>query len=357
VIALLLAVAWVLFGSALGQDAAPDLTTIPRGKGLPVNVRIAAYFEDIAGIADNEGKFGATVDLRQVWDDPRLAFPASDAPSGFVEWKGDAADSKLAAIWTPGVALANLVGDPAYELRGVRIYPNGRVELLQRTTGEFASGFDVHRFPFDHQRLSVEIASRRDPDNLVQLDFRQADIDFSRVSDGVAVDGWSIGAVALGRDPQVGWHGKLHARLRAEVAVTRDPWSAFAPIFVPLFASLLIPMLALWLNGVENGEFKVEAFELANVLIGGLFAVIALNFTVNSEWTVLTGDNPVAELFGLNYALLGLSIVINIALMRFNLLTRWFGKHVQDQAFLVLVWALPAVVIIAAGTVLLYARA
>jgi hypothetical protein len=69
----------------------------------------------------------------------------------------------------------------------------------------------------------------------------------------------------------------------AAVQATRDASSAVAPIFVSLLASLLIPLPALWLNAMADGDFRIEAFELANVLIGRLFAVIALNFTVNSS--------------------------------------------------------------------------
>ena len=33
------------------------------------------------------------------------------------------------------------------------------------------------------------------------------------------------------------------------------------------------------MNRIEEGEFQIEAFEQANVIVGGLFAVVALNFT------------------------------------------------------------------------------
>ncbi len=36
----------------------------------------------------------------------------------------------------------------------------GDVELIQRTTGEFAAPFDVGRFPFDTQSLQLQVAMR-----------------------------------------------------------------------------------------------------------------------------------------------------------------------------------------------------
>ena len=131
-----------------------------------------------------------------------------------------------------------------------------------------------------------------------------------------------------------------------------------APIFLPLFASLLIPLMAIYMNRVEDGEFKIEAFELSNIVIGGLFAVIALNFTVNSAYPMLgAADNTVTRLFGLNYLVLGIAAAIIITLFRFNLVQRAFGKYVQEQLYLSIVWAGPLLVLATAIALLLVAMA
>src|SRR5688572_21013674 len=129
-----------------------------------------------------------------------------------------------------------------------------------------------------------------------------------------------------------------------------------ASIFLPLFASLLIPVLAIWLNRVEDGRFQIETFELTNILIGGLFAVIALNFTVNSVFQVLSsGDNPVNRLFALNYLTLGISLLVNVLLFRFQVVGRGLGQYVQEQFYLVLVWAIPLLALTMAASILLVA--
>lgn len=129
-------------------------------------------------------------------------------------------------------------------------------------------------------------------------------------------------------------------------------------IFIPLFASLFIPLLSMWLNKVDDGEFQIEAFELANIIIGGLFAVIALNFTIGAEYPALSAaDNTVARLFGLNYISLATSLVVNLVLFRFNLIGRLFGKYVQEQVYLYLVWALPLLAMSTATAFVLVAMA
>lgn len=340
------------------NPAQADDTSLPLGSGLPVVVRTGVHFLDVDKIDDSGATFDATVDVRWIWDDLRLRYPAAETPSGYQEFRAEAAEAMLQRIWHPEIGLANLVDEPAYQSRGLRIYPNGRVELMTRTKGQFATPFDVERFPFDRQRLAVELVSNREANGQVVLDFRQADLDFGRIAKSLTVDGWKIGAVDFTRQAQEGWHGEQHSRLFAALLVARDPSTVFAPIFIPLFASLLIPLLALWLNRTEpDGEFRVEAFELTNVLIGGLFALIALNFTVNSAYPMLAAGNPVSLLFGLNYVLLAANLAVNILLMRFGLAKRWFGPHVQKEVYAYTVWAMPAAVLVATAAILLWAMA
>lgn len=339
-------------------SAFADDTTLPTGKGLPVIVRTGVYFLDVEKVDDTNGTFDATIDVRLIWDDLRLQYPAAEAPAGFKEYRAEAADQKLTEIWSPQIMIGNLSDDAAFEIRGLRIFPSGKVEWMQRTKGQFTTSFDVTRFPFDKQYLSVDLMSRREPNTKLLLDFRQSELDFSRHAKNISVDGWEIGTVDIRRHTEWGWHGDVHSQVSARLQVLRDPAQSIPPIFIPLFASLLIPLLALWLNQAEkDGEFKVEAFELTNVLIGGLFALIALNFTINSTYPMLAAGNPVSLFFSLNYVVLAANLAINIGLMRFGLVKRWFGPHVQREVYAYTVWALPASVVVASAAILLTAMA
>jgi hypothetical protein len=315
-----------------GKAEAP----MPTSKGLPNVVRAAVQFVDVRGVDENAQTFDATIDLRLRWEDTSLR------GHELIEVSGDAADEALAGIWVPKVELANLEGDPAYRERGVVISRDGSVELIERVRGTFHTPFRVKRFPFDRHMLEVHAVVRGKTLDQVVLDFVQDDVAFSRARDGIEIDGWSPTVVDLARSPVPGFRGQFHAGVVAGLWVERDWTGVLAPVFIPLFSSLLIPLIAIWLNKVEDGEFAVDAFELANVLIGGLFAVIALNFTVNGAYeTVANGDNTATRLFGLNYLTLGLSLVVDIVLFRFNVAKRLFGRWVQEQTFLVLLWAIP----------------
>jgi hypothetical protein len=335
-----------------GQPSTPDLTSLPMGKGLPVMVRAGLYFQSVTAFDDNQSAFTGTVDMRLRWEDPRLRYAAETTPRGFQEYRGPTAEQKLKEIWVPQVAFTNLKGPPSYETTSLRIFPDGWVEVMQRTTGRFTIPIDSGAFPFDKQTLGVEIIVRRETTGEASLVVLQEDIDFSRPAQDLSIDGWTPGLVNIKRNNQPGWYGEFHSGLVVGLNVTRNSRNAVATVFIPLLASLLIPLLAIWMNSTEEGEFKIDTFELGNIIVGGLFAVIALNFTINAAYgSVATGDNTVTRLFGLNYVTLGVGLAIVVLMYRYNVPMRLCGRYVQETMFNYLSWAVP---LLAIGTALAF---
>lgn len=322
-------------------DAAP-LVSVPTGKGLPVVVRAALFFNQIQAFNDNQNTFEATTDLRLSWFDLRLRYPAEEGLNGYKEYRVSAAEAELAKMWTPRIRLVNRVGEPTFSERRLRIFPDGRVETIARTTATYKVPVDLSRFPFDHQSLLIELVVQEDTIETVDLDFSSEDVAFSRVARSVEMDGWMPGLVNLKRELVAGWNGDRYARVLAALDVRRVASSTIATIFIPLFASLLIPFLATWMNRAVDDGFEVEAFELANVIIGGLFAVIALGFTISSAYpNLVSSDNTVSRLLGLNYVALAVGLVITVVFYRYRMPARWFGAYVQEQMFTFLSWAFP----------------
>ncbi len=195
--------------------------------------------------------------------------------------------------------------------------------------------------------LALDLVVREDTTDQVAFDYNQDEVEFSRHARGMKLAGWEPGFVHLKRDLLPGWNGDRYALVSASLDVNRDPTTGIAPIFIPLVASLLIPMLAVWMNKVnEDKGFEVDAFELANIVIGGLFSVIALSFAICSSYGVIAGnDNTVTRLFALNYASLAVALLVVICFFRFNLPQRLFGPYVQEQLFRFLSWAMPVLTI------------
>lgn len=333
-------------------------TTLPTGKGLPLQVRVGVAFIELSAFNENTGTYKATVDVRLRWMDPRLRLPMDKTGTAPMVYRGAEADAQMTKVWVPSVELVNQRDKVTYQSNGLRVYPDGRVELIRRTSAEFTTPFEVERFPFDRQKLRLDIAIRDLTTDAVALVFEQEDIAFSRAAANASLDGWDLGIVTLKSEPLPGWYGATHARLTASLEAARKSGPVAAAIFVPLLASLLIPLLGIALNPSEDGKFQIEPFEFVNLIIGGLFAVIALNFTINSLYQVLSsGDNTITRLFTLNYIALGISLLVNIAIFRFGVVGRLFGRYVQEQFFFFLLWAIPLLVLMTAATLILVAVA
>jgi hypothetical protein len=339
---------WIFFGCFLvtaNAENTLNMKAIPTDMGLPVQVSTGVNFLKIDSVSENDGTFEGVFDINLVWVDQRLKFDKSTAPMGFIAYRNEEASQKLDQIWRPNADIENIVGEPSSEIKDIRIYPDGTVNYLRRIKGKFSTDFDLSSFPYDKQKLEVAIISRAEPSNRVVFDFNEGDLKYSNSSVIPDLTGWDFNRVTLSRDSIEGLRGTKYPRLIASLHITRQPFGPSATILMPLLSCLLIPFLVLWLNTLNHEEkegFGMSNTEIAAFPMGGLFAVVALNFTVNTTYVALGQvDNPVMELFGLNYLLVAFSILVSIFLYRYYVVRRLYGTYVQNEFFHVLCWATP----------------
>ena len=159
-----------------------ELTTIPIGKGLPVNVSIAVFFLEITAFDDTKGEYEATIDTRLQWVDPRLTYPVKETLRGYREFIGKAAEEQLGKMWSPSVDAKNRLEVGDYVGRRLRIFPNGRVESITRTSGKYKVPVNAEAFPFDRQKLAVDFIVREETVDDVLLRFDKEDVDFRRAA-------------------------------------------------------------------------------------------------------------------------------------------------------------------------------
>ncbi len=321
---------------------APDLAALPLGLGLPVVVRVGVFFLELKSFDDSKGEVEGTVDVRTRWRDPRLSYAPQEALRGYKEMRGSHAEEFLEHHWKPQLEFANRFEASDKIGRRIRLFADGTVESLERRTGKYTVAVDPERFPFDRQRLNVVINVLEDTTDAVIFDFDKDEVEFSRVARTASLNGWQLGLVDLRGATIAGWNGDRYSQVTASLFIDRKASTGVAPIFIPLIASLLIPLLAIWMNRSTEEGFEIQAFELANISVGGLFSVIALSFAIYSSYGVIAGnDNTVTRLFALNYATLAISLIVVIFFYRFGLPRRLFGRYVEQQLFMFVSWALP----------------
>jgi hypothetical protein len=146
--AALLTVAGTLANAA--QDTAPgELAGVrPNAGGDPDVITVRLGLLDIAGIDDKEQLFTIDAYVEIAWQDRRLAAET-----------GTERTFSIDDVWTPRLAVVNDRGLDLLLPEVVTVDGQGNATLRQRLTGPLAVGLDLREFPFDSQRLSIEVVS------------------------------------------------------------------------------------------------------------------------------------------------------------------------------------------------------
>ena len=171
----------------VGASTAEMTGTRPNAGGDPEQITLYVGLLDIAEIDDRKQVFMADIFVQVEWHDPRLAV---DSDAG-----ADLRNVELDDIWHPRLTVINS--------RGLdRLFPDtatvdraGKVIVRQRLAGPLAVELDLREFPFDSQRLPIEVVSYQ---------YSAAEIVFSADSEIVADldrlsgDGWTYKATEMG---------------------------------------------------------------------------------------------------------------------------------------------------------------
>ena len=144
----------VLSVTVVGQAFDPSdlITERPDPPGTATAVDVAIYLLDVDAIDDVTQKFSVDMFLRITWQDPRLVLTA-DQPAGKLR------QFSLEQIWTPRDAIVNDRGLEFQLPRVATVDDVGNVTYRQRMSGELAAALEFREFPFDTQRLEIDMVS------------------------------------------------------------------------------------------------------------------------------------------------------------------------------------------------------
>jgi hypothetical protein len=155
----------------------------PNAGGPPEEITVRFGILDIDDVDDKEQRFSIDAYFEIRWRDRRLAVD-SDTRS-----EGSLRTFSLDDIWTPGLTIVNDRGLSAMLPQVADVDNDGNVVMRQRTSGSLAVDLDLHDFPFDTQRLTIDIVSYRyTPSELVY----SADSELVADPSTFSTDGWQF---------------------------------------------------------------------------------------------------------------------------------------------------------------------
>lgn len=321
-------------------------TGLPPGVPLPIPVSTAVVVERLSALDEASGTFDATVDVSLSWRDPSLAFDRRARGTDREVLLGDEARRRLSEMWDPGVELANLSGEPASSEVSLQLHDDGRVEWLERLDATFELAVDLGRFPFDTQTPGLRLVVPAYNARQVTLVHTQDDIERSGLGTGaVTLPEWRPRGLRFEPGEERGLDGLLHPTMTVGVRLTRVAGAYVGSLFAPLVVILLLPVLCIWV--------RTDIHERINWVVTAVFSLIALNFSVSIEYPALGVDSGFMSLFWYGYVAQGVALGLIMVLFNEGRLARWFGPDLLDEAVDCLSWALPAVLLVAFGDVLL----
>ncbi len=211
--------------------------TRPNAGGGPEEVSVRLGLLDIAEINDREQVFVADIFVQIEWQDHRLAVEGDTG--------GELRTFPLSDIWHPRLAIVNSRGLDRMLPETATVDRQGHVVVRQRLAGPLAVDLHLHDFPFDTQRLPI---------NVVSYEYSPSEIVFSNASELVARlddlggQGWTYEAVEPERSAfRLRDDGSGGAQISFAVMAEREAAYYVFTLALPMTLILFLAWMAHWL--------------------------------------------------------------------------------------------------------------
>ena len=155
----------------------------PNSGGPPEEITINFGLLDIDDIDDKGQRFSVDAYFEIRWRDHRLAV---DADTGA---ERNARTFPISDIWSPGLTIVNDRGLSLMLPEVADADNDGNVVIRQRLSGRLAVDLNLQKFPFDTQRLTIDIVSYRH--SVSELVFA-TDTRFVADPSTFSADGWQF---------------------------------------------------------------------------------------------------------------------------------------------------------------------
>jgi len=305
----------ILSGTALASEDTAVAESVMRGErpsinGEPTLIEVGLFLIDIDEIDDVSQRFSVDLFLAARWQDPRLALPES-------ERRGQKRFLPLDAVWTPRVLVLNDRGLTPQLQQGVTIDDLGTVSYRNRLVGELSANLEFREFPFDVQRLPIDIVSyAHTTDELRFSPYTPLVTQPGQFS----IEGWRLRAL----EPEVGVYVMPHngaelPRLTYVVEASRDSNYYILTMLVPMSLIIFMAWTVFWLQpSIVPPRIAIST--------ASIFSLIALGVSIR------LGLPKISYLTKADQFVLGCTLMVFIALGIAVIGSRWASSDRMERA-------------------------
>ncbi|MBL7775382.1 MAG: hypothetical protein JNK89_05235 [Saprospiraceae bacterium] len=175
--------------------------------------------------------------------------------------------------------------------------------------------WDIRRFPFDAQRLTIEL---EESDHDIETMVYAPDTANTRLEQKLVISNWQIESfdiVSGGKkynttygDPSLA-SGSAYPRATLTLFIKRKSWGLFFSLFTGMYVAFFISALVFYIDAVDlDPRFGLS--------VGGLFAAVGNKYIVDSILPQSTTFTLVDKLHILTYLFMLLNIVLSVISLR-----------------------------------------
>ncbi len=282
----------------------------PSINGEPTVITIGLFVMDIDEINDVNQRFNVDMFVVARWYDPRLELP-EELREGKVRFL--AVDD----VWTPRVLVLNDRGLTPQLREGVEADDLGNMKYQNRLTGELKVDLQFQEFPFDVQRLPIEIISYAYSTDEMQFSTGSA---FISEADKFSIEGWKLKQL----EPIVDVYmppidGAKLPRLTYTIEATRDSAYYVLSMLVPMSLIIFMAWTVFWLQpSIVPSRIAIST--------ASIFSLIALGVSIR------LGLPKISYLTNAEIFVLGCTLMVFIALGVAVIGSRWANADRMEHA-------------------------
>lgn len=203
------------------------------------------------------------------WHDPRLAQDPANADAVEETFLGKDAELELELIWWPDIIIQNELHKREIEDMELIIHPDGEVDYRERFFATIPLDFDLHKFPFDAQKVHIDLESFSwDDKHLILKPGKRQ----STIGPDVHLMDWRVESVEQEYlDVFETRAAEKFSEMQFTIVIEREAWHYVKTIFLPLGIILFMLSCIVYADLDKRIEFILIAL-LSLVAFNGIIA-------------------------------------------------------------------------------------
>lgn len=316
--------------AAAHAETGGDLAEAPLSSEHQVIVRVGLYILNLAAVDEVKETFEVDGYLMAVWKDDRLKY--APPPGSLIRPK----TFREGQLWYPQLAMVN-AAEPRNKFDvTIQGRPDGTVTYRERFVVTLSTKFDVARFPFDAQKLTIYLQPIWTDGGIVTLVSDQNLLQLNQ-AEYVGMSQWNIkGLSQRTTSENIGGTSDRISQVAFTILVKRRYGFYVWKVFVPLLLMVTVSWTIFWMSLEDFGNQILVA-------ITTILTVIAFAFSIESNLPKVPYVTYIDAFFLGCYFFVFLTVV---ELMVVNIVLRTRGRTLANKIRRSARWSVPSVFVV-----------